>query len=80
MRQRQKTFHAGILLNKGAGSEIALRVQLCPYCALELSRFSCLRSHKPLFCLGYMAGTTGLEPATSAVTVNRKRVTVRKQG
>jgi hypothetical protein len=27
-----------------------------------------------------MAGTTGLEPATSAVTVKRKRVTNRKQG
>ena len=27
-----------------------------------------------------MAGTTGLEPATSAVTAKRKRVTHRKQG
>ena len=27
-----------------------------------------------------MAGTTGLEPATSAVTAKRKRVTNRKQG
>lgn len=31
--------------------------------------------HKTFVFLGFMAGTTGLEPATSAVTVNRKTVT-----
>ena len=31
--------------------------------------------HKPFLFLGLVAGTAGLEPATSAVTVNRKTVT-----
>src|ERR1700677_112221 len=35
--------------------------------------------HKPFVFLGFMAGTTELEPATSAVTAKRKVVTYRKQ-
>ncbi len=35
---------------------------------------------KPRSFLGFMAGTTGLEPATSAVTAKKKVVTNRKQG
>jgi hypothetical protein len=37
----------------------------------EICLFSCLRSHKPFILIGLMAGTTGLEPATSAVTGQR---------
>jgi len=36
--------------------------------------------HKTLTSLGLVAGTTGLEPATSAVTVNLQRVSYRNQG
>jgi hypothetical protein len=36
--------------------------------------------HKPFIFIWFMAGTTGLEPATSAVTVSGKRVTNRNQG
>ena len=32
--------------------------------------------HKLFITLSLVAGTTGLEPATSAVTANRKRVTL----
>jgi hypothetical protein len=44
-------------------------------------RFRChFKSIRPVSLLECMAGTTGLEPATSAVTAKRKRVTNRKQG
>ncbi len=35
--------------------------------------------HKPFIVLGLVAGTTGLEPATSAVTAKRDFVTCRNQ-
>ena len=36
--------------------------------------------HKPFLFFRFMAGTTGLEPATSAVTVSLKPVTYRNAG
>ena len=49
---------------------------LCPYCA----QIRChIRSIRPISLGECMAGTTGLEPATSAVTAKRKVVTYRKQ-
>jgi hypothetical protein len=48
---------------------------------LIVPRFRChFRSIRPVTLLECVAGTTGLEPATSAVTAKRKRVTNRKQG
>ena len=48
---------------------------MTPQKALLFLTVTLVSCHKLIIILSLVAGTTGLEPATSAVTANRKRVT-----
>ena len=72
MRERARLMGGTLEIRsqQDAGTEVESKIP-----AASRVCFDFATCHKPLILLGFMAGTTGLEPATSAVTGQRSNQT-----